>query len=140
MSKYDEITLMEEVESKRIKKRLRPWQIISVFNTLFILICVIVILTNLNKNVERFEIGTFFGIGFAIIEIILFFILNKLGKLYKIAKHNDMIRHDEMIRARERARLEEINYQTTTTKNNKEINNTINQLDLNNKKPKIPNK
>ena len=135
MKKYEEITLMEEIESKEIKKDVDKWKKYCLWAISIVLPFIIIFLV-----VGLFYITIFISIIFLIGIAYLYYQLTILKQLYKIAKHNDMIRHDEMIRARERARLEEINYQTTTTKNNKEINNTINQLDLNNKKPKIPNK
>ena len=133
MDNFEEITLTEEIESKNVKKELEKWRkkriwfsIIS-FAIILISLCITPVLSLI------------LGICFLFGLIYYTSNISYLNNLHKIAKHNDMVRHDEMVRARERARLEEINYQPEAPKNNKEINKTLENLNINKKTPKLPN-
>ena len=133
MKKYEEITLLEKIESKEVEKDLHFWE---KFIMWYSFISIIVLIALMASDIG--EIALYLLIGILIGYFCLFIKISPLRHLYKIARRNDLIRHDEMIRARERARLEEIDFETIVPKKNKEINITLERLNLNEKTPKLP--
>ena len=109
MPYYEEITLLEKVESKRVyndlfhlgMKQLTANLIaLGIIVTFFIIFYLAANLSTAISFALLASFSSFFSIN-------LYYSAAKapLKKLYKIAKHNDLVRHDEMIRARERKRL-----------------------------------
>lgn len=134
MKKYEEITLLEKIESKQVEKDLHFWQD---FTMCFTFIGIIIFIFLIGYNEQEIALGLI--VVMILGYFILWIIISPLKRLYKIARRNDLIRHDEMIRARERARLEDIDFETLIPKKNKEINTTIERLNLSEKMPKLPN-
>lgn len=139
MVELHNVTMLEETESKEVKKKLeeisKNQAIINVLTMLITLGACTLLYFVINVA------GIFISLAIGAVFIILFnlhFIGEKkeLEEIYKIAQHNDLIRHDEMIRERERERLK-------NTMNNKQditketIKSTQEKLNI---APKLPNK
>lgn len=130
---YPEITLVEQVESRRVQEdlhKIKTHQIIT--NVTFPLFSSIVF--------ALFFADLFAGIMTAVIWGTLWLLINigfitskkPLKKLYKIAYHNDLIRHEEQIRYRERQRLAKQDAPNMPTRKHltKQIDETIERLNL----------
>lgn len=135
MPYYEEITLLEQVESKRVYNdlyKLGLKQLVANMIALSIIIALFIILyvTIDYATAICFSLLTSFS---SFLSINLYYNAEKspLKKLYKIAKHNDMIRHDEMIRARERKRLLQENAPAIPTRKeqNTKIESTLKELE-----------
>lgn len=109
MKEYNEITRMEEIESKRIKN---DYTLAKGITTAVITIITIIsglLLSNTMINegttIEYIGLVCMTALVLAFLILIGYAVIQPYKELYKIALNNDMIRHNERVKYREQERL-----------------------------------